>query len=288
LKVQSMGYGVQSVTLSAMACLGDIPMPDYALFADPGWESAATYAYKAWFETWAKERGLEIAAVSTGNLREDAIANKRGAQMPLYSKGRKEVMRYCAEENPECDRGFMDSMSWYCPGHGTGVFEMAENGMLNRQCTSEYKIKPIRNEIKRRLGVSSGSEVKEPVTLLLGISLDEAIRMKDSPLGWIRHEYPLVDKRMTRGDCERYLDAHKIPRPPKSACIGCPFRSDEAWKALSPEEMKDAVELDEKIRTRAGMDSQFFLHAQRVPLSQVVFDKTPDMFGNECEGHCGL
>lgn len=250
--VQSMGYGVQSVTISAMSCLGDLPMPNYAIFSDPGWESAATYAYKAWFEVWAKERGLEIAAVSNGNLREDAIANKRGAQVPLYS------------------------------------LLGQERGMVNRQCTAEYKIKPIRNEIKRRLGIKSGSEVKEPVTLVLGISLDEAIRMKDSPLGWIRHEYPLVDKRMTRGDCERYLEAHGIPRPPKSACIGCPFRSDDAWKALSADEMAEAVAFDEKIRTRKGMDSQFFLHAQRVPLSQVVFDRTPDMFGNECEGHCGL
>lgn len=252
MKVQSMGYGVQSVTVSAMACLGDFPMPDYALFADPQWESAATYAYKEWFEKWAAERGLEIATVTAGNLRSDAIENKRGAQMPLYSL------------------------------IGT------ERGMVNRLCTSEYKINPIRKEIKRRLGVNSGSEVKEPVTLILGISLDEAIRMKDSPLGWIRHEYPLVDRRMTRGDCERYLTAHGIAIPPKSACIGCPFRSDDAWKALSADEMSDAIAVDEKIRTRKGMDSQFFLHAQRVPLSQVVFDKTPDMFGNECEGHCGL
>lgn len=252
MRVQSMGYGVQSVTLSVMACLGDTPMPDYAIFADPGWESAATYEYKSWFEVWAKERGLEIASVTNGNLRNDAIANKRGAQMPLYSL------------------------------IGT------ERGMVNRQCTSEYKINPIRKEIKRRLDVKNGREVKEPVGLVLGISLDEAIRMKDSPVGWIRHEYPLIDKRMTRGDCERYLDANAIPRPPKSACIGCPFRSDDAWRSLSSDEMAEAVALDEKIRTRKGMDSQFFLHAQRVPLREVVFDKTPDMFGNECEGHCGL
>lgn len=247
-----MGYGVQSVTISAMACLGDLPMFEYALFADPKWESAATYAYKAWFEKWAMERGLEIATVSGGDLRADTIENKRGAQMPLYS------------------------------------LIGSERGMVNRQCTSEYKINPIRKEIKRRLGVKNGGEVKDPVTLILGISLDEAIRMKESPLGWIRHDYPLVEKRMTRGDCERYLTDHGIAIPPKSACIGCPFRSDDAWKSLSPDEMANAVELDAKIRTRKGMDSEFFLHAQRVPLSKVLFDKTPDMFGNECEGHCGV
>lgn len=285
-----MGYGVQSVTLSVMACLGDMAMPDYAIFADPGWESAATYAYKAWFEKWAAERGLEIVAVSKGNLRADAVINQRGAQMPLYSLGMKEIKEFC-DGCEDCDGNcglFVHEAHRHCPGHGTGKMELAPDGMVNRQCTSEYKIMPIRNEIKRRLGVKNGGEIKEPVALTLGISLDEAIRMKDSPLGWIVHEYPLVDLRMTRGDCERYLESKGIQKPPKSACIGCPFRSDDAWKALTPDEMADAIDLDEKIRTRKGMDSQFFLHAQRVPLSQVVFDKTPDMFGNECEGHCGL
>ena len=34
LKILSLGWGVQSWTLAAMAALGEIPMPDYAVHAD--------------------------------------------------------------------------------------------------------------------------------------------------------------------------------------------------------------------------------------------------------------
>src|SRR5438270_434661 len=103
-----MGFGVQSVTIAAMACLGDLPMPDISVFADPGWESADTYAYKAWFTEWAAARGLKSITVTKGNIREDALnAAKRFASMPL----------------------------WTLLG--------GKRGMLRRQCTREYKVEVV-------------------------------------------------------------------------------------------------------------------------------------------------
>jgi hypothetical protein len=253
-----MGMGVQSVTISAMACLGDLPMPDLAVFADPGWESKATYAYANTFTLWAKERGLNIITVSKGNIRNDALGSQnRFASLPFYT--------------------LLDG----------------KPGMLRRQCTNEYKIQPVVQAIRSHLKVEKGRRVKSKVTLWLGISLDEVERMKESRIPWITNEWPLIDKRMRRGDCLAYLKSNGIPVPEKSACIGCPFHGDSYWRDLkknSPDEFESACEFDDKMKThRVSIKSKVFLHKSLKPLREVDFtDYNGDMFGNECEGHCGL
>jgi 3'-phosphoadenosine 5'-phosphosulfate sulfotransferase (PAPS reductase)/FAD synthetase len=87
--------------------------------------------------------------------------------------------------------------------------------MGQRQCTNQYKLRPIRRRLRE---LQCGSE---RVELSLGISLDEIRRMKDADVQWIKHVYPLVDRRMTRGDCITWLQTHGFPVPPKSACVGC-------------------------------------------------------------------
>ena len=258
--VQSMGFGVQSVTISAMACLGDLPMPDLAVFADPQWESKATYAYAKTFTLWAKERGLGITTVSKGNIRADAAGSQNGfASLPLYT--------------------LMDGSA----------------GMLNRQCTNEYKIQPVIQATRRALGLKKGERVKkgQRVTMWLGISLDEVERMKESRLSWIKHQWPLIDRRMSRGDCLAYLKSKGIPQPPKSACVGCPFHGDAYWRDLkknSPEEFESACNFDDIMRTRkAAVKAPVYLHKSMKPLREIDFtDNQGDMFGNECSGHCGL
>lgn len=256
--VQSMGFGVQSVTIAAMACHGDLPMPDFAVFADPGWESGETYSYKDWFTGWASERGLRIVTASKGNIRKDALSpESRFATMPLWT--------------------MMDGSP----------------GLLRRQCTREYKVEVVAKAIRAELGLQPRQRVKEPVEVWLGISLDEVMRMKDSRIGWLKNAWPLIDKRMTRGDCIEYLKAKGLPVPPKSSCIGCPFHNDNHWrriKAERPEEFADAVDFDARIRkARVALKSAVFLHRSLKPLGEVDFtDDQVDMFNNECEGHCGL
>lgn len=45
LTVLSLGAGVQSSTLLLMACAGELPRPDVAVFADTGWEPSAVYRW---------------------------------------------------------------------------------------------------------------------------------------------------------------------------------------------------------------------------------------------------
>lgn len=258
--VQSMGFGVQSVTIAAMACLGELPMPDLSVFADPGWESKATYLYASTFTVWAQERGLKIITVRKGNIRADAVGSQNGfASLPLHT------------------------------------LLNGERGMLRRQCTNEYKIQPVHQAIRRHLGLAKGERVKNgtKVTLWLGISLDEVERMKMSRVSWIENNWPLIEKRMTRGDCLEYLKAKSIPQPAKSACIGCPFHGDDYWRELkskSPEEFESACNFDDIMRKRkAAVKAPVYLHPTMKPLREVdLTDNQGDMFGNECEGHCGL
>jgi hypothetical protein len=127
--------------------------------------------------------------------------------------------------------------------------------MVRRQCTREYKITPIRRQV-RQLWQAAG---QPPVEQWLGISLDEAHRMRTSDVAYITNAYPLVETHMTRKDCVRWLTAHGWTEVPKSACIGCPFRSDARWRELrdtSPAEWADAVAFDRAIRAGHRRQSQ--------------------------------
>lgn len=247
MRVLSLGAGVQSSTLLLMACAGELAL-DAAIFADTGWEPAAVYEWLAFLRHKADQAAIPLYTVNNGDIRADALdPTHRFASMPLFVKN----------------------------ADGT-------HGMARRQCTSEYKLKPIRRELKR-LGASR----KHPVDLLIGISLDEYTRMRASELLYLRNVYPLVERRLTRGDCLTWLDQHGYPQPQKSACIGCPFRRNANWRELTPEEFADAVDFDRRIRatpaaTFGGVtnanywNGERFLHADLIPLDLVDFRSEQD------------
>lgn len=53
--------------------------------------------------------------------------------------------------------------------------------------------------------------------------------------------------------------------------------------------MADAIEIDEMIRPGLrGTHGPLFLHRSLKPLATINFASEPDLFGNECEGLCGV
>ncbi|WP_213451214.1 adenine nucleotide alpha hydrolase family protein [Rhizomonospora bruguierae] len=250
----SLGAGVQSSATVLLAARGEIPTFTAAVFADTGWEPAAVYDHLDRIERIAAEAGIPIVRVSAGHIRADAIDPKhRFASMPLFTLG-----------------------------------PNGERGMARRQCTSEYKIKPIKAEVRRRLGYPHPRRVPAGVVadIAIGISVDEIGRARDADVGYMRNVFPLLDLGWRRSDCVAYLERHGLPGTPKSSCLGCPFHDDGFWAALkadSPAEWADAVAFDAAIRhgsARANADGhplrgQFFLHRQRVPLDQVVLRPRP-------------
>lgn len=266
--ILSLGAGVQSSTLLLMAEAGEFEFkPAYAIFADTGWEPQAVYDWLDWLEGHVS---IPILRVNNGNIRQMLTApvgrRQRIAAVPFY----------------------MDD--------GSG-----KRGMGRRQCTHEYKLKPIGWKCRELLGKGRKDRIKAgAVETWIGISLDEAHRMKPSKVAWMVNRWPLIDRRMTRHDCLLWLEAHGYSEPPKSACIGCPFRNDARWRALKENaaEWEDAVTVDKIIRSggtqkEKGLRGKQYMHSSMKPLDEVDLTTESDwgqleLFGNECEGMCGV
>ncbi len=172
---------------------------------------------------------------------------------------------------------------------GRPPFFTQSGGMVRRQCTGDFKIAPIRKKIQAiRHGVK--------VSLWIGISLDEASRMKPSDVKYIEHRWPLIEQNITRANCLRWLTAHDFQTPTKSACTFCPYHNDSMWrdmKATDPVSFSQAVEIDARIRDLPKQIEPWFVHRSLMPLDQVDFSTDEDrgqlnMFNNECEGMCGV
>ncbi|RSM64061.1 hypothetical protein DMB66_21375 [Actinoplanes sp. ATCC 53533] len=249
IRLLSLGAGVQSSTALLLAANGKIPKFDAAVFSDTGWEPQSVYRHLDRLTDIAHRAGIPVVRVANGDIRADALdPAHRFASMPLFTLG-----------------------------------PNGERGMARRQCTNEYKITPIKREVRRRLGYPHPIRVPDGVhaEVAIGISLDEVGRARDSDVRYMRHVFPLLDLKWRREDCVAYLTEHGLGDTPKSSCVGCPFHDDGFWadlKAGSPTEWADAVAFDTAIRhgsARANADGQplrgeYFLHAQRVPLDQVV------------------
>ena len=272
LTVISLGGGVQSTVMALMAGDGAFGgVPDCAIFADTHWEPPTIYSHLEWL---SRRLPFPLHIVDNGrSLREDlkALTNHSGypnyVDIPVYLKGG--------------------------AGHG--------DGMGRRQCTEHYKIAPVRRKIREMLGLSKGQRVPADTTveLWLGISTDEAIRMRSSRDRWIENRYPLIEAGMSRKDCLAWW-SERFARPlERSACIGCPYQSRQRWaetKRRWPDLFAEAVEIDSNMRGKLAFAKEPYLHPLRIPLGQAVsLDESglgivgrSDGFGNECEGHCGV
>lgn len=161
------------------------------------------------------------------------------------------------------------------------------DGQLRRQCTGDWKIAPMRRLIQE---LRNGEQVEQ----WIGISLDEVQRMKDSDVQYISHRWPLIEKRMTRQDCKKWLEKNNLEIPPRSACTFCPFHNTAEWRRIkeTPQDWSNAIDHDNAIRKmRPPFD--LFVHPSRKPLEEVDFRTAEEkgqlsLWDNECTGICGV
>lgn len=261
LTVLSLGWGVQSFTLAAMSALGELPRLDYAIHADTTWEREATYQFAERWTPWLKEHGVNVVTVRATNT---------------------DVVRHSGKSNGS-----------YTDIPAFTVSRAGSYGRINRQCTSKWKIAPQRKVVNlyfRQRGLKKfhgAIRLRGLVDKWLGISLDEWWRAKHSDEAHVTHQYPLLDLRMTRQDCIRWLHEHNLEVPVKSSCVFCPFHNQRAWSELKRENGSDwqrACAVDAEIRDvrndeHARKPAQVFVHRSCVPLADAI--QLPEDHGYE-------
>jgi len=267
--VLNLGAGVQSSTLALMAAAGEIGlMPDFAIFADTQAEPASVYKWLDWLET---QLPFPVHRVTRGNMTEAMMTFRTAKDGRVWTKSMIPAFMQAPDGNI---------------------------GLLGRSCTADYKITPILQNLRKLCGIKRG-EKNLQITQWIGISYDEIQRMKPSRDKWTQHRWPLVEREMRRHDCIAWLKRNGFPEPPRSACSYCPFHSNKEWRNLKdnePEAFAEAVRVEKELqRTKAeALDkSTPWLHRSCVPLNQVDLSTELDagqidMFGNECEGLCGV
>lgn len=265
MRIISLGAGVQSTTMALMATLKEIgPMPDAAIFADTGAEPKRIYDYLDWLET--------------------------ALPFPVYRVQWKDGLTKNIEQATQGGR--FAGAPFYANTKGGA-------GPLLRQCTREFKIQPITQKVRELVGLAKGQigPRKPIVEQWIGISMDEAIRMKPSRTRWINHRWPLIERQMDRRACLAWMAARHFPKPGRSACVYCPYKSDNEWRALRDDDAEgwaEAVRVDAMIRNNVrGVRDPIYVHRSLKPLAEVDLS-TPsdwgqiDLFNNECEGMCGV
>lgn len=295
LRALSLGAGVQSTTMALMAAHEEIgPMPDCAIFADTGWEPKAVYDHLDWLMS-PNVLPFPVHIVSAGNIREQLAAaadGHRWASIPAFTK----TVTPAGTEMEVFDED--DNGETIAIGTRRTRKETVSIGMIRRQCTTEFKIVPIVRKVRELAGLTRKRSPAFPVVeQWIGISTDEIIRAKPSFEAWQIKRFPLLEKRMSRADCLAWLARHNYPTPPKSACIGCPFHDNARWRHMrdhDPDAWLDAVEVDRSIRTGLrGIRGEVFLHRSAAPLDEADLSTLADhgqldLWGNECEGMCGV
>ena len=281
LHILNLGAGVQSTTLYLMFLRGDlIPQIDYAIFADTGEEPTPVYQHLEWLQSL---NGPRILVRSIGRLGEHLkygrnSTGQRFASIPAYTTDQ--------------------------PG--------LHKGMVRRQCTKEYKLDVIEHVIRREIvGLKSRQWFPRDeihVWQYIGISFDEAgrtarIRLRYADTPWATPVFPLTERQITRSMCQQRLKTYGVPHEvPRSACVFCPYRSNEEWRWLrdnDPAGFQRAVEIDTALRTpghvvNRNLEHKLYVHRSCLPLSEASLEKRESSreqtfmgFYQECHGLCG-
>lgn len=299
LRVLSLGAGVQSTVLALMACNGDLPGLDAVIFADTGWEPRAVYDQIERLRTEFARAGISFWRVSGGNLRDDTLnPNHRFVSIPYFTLSPesevpiRSTCQLCQGGGRDAEDPSLDCI--LCRGAGTvpdptgrvrSLTRREREGMGRRQCTYQYKLRPINLKVRELLGAKPPFYRRVPKGQVaeqwIGFSTDEIHRVDNRRRNaYTVKRYPLLDLGMSRRDCERWLQAAGWGHTAKSACVGCPFHGNAQWRDMRdnrPGEWADAIDFDQRIRDGGpGANTlwgQAFLHRSCLPLEQAPIDR---------------
>ena len=271
IHIISLGAGVQSSAMALMAAHGEItPMPKAAIFADTQAEPESVMRWLDWLET---KLPFPVYRVTAGSLT-DASLKIRERRDGAGGHTRNLIPAFVMQKD-------------------------GSKGLMGRSCTTDFKVRPLLKFLRKLCGIKRGQKTVS-VSQWIGISLDEAHRMKPSREPWAEHRWPLIDLGMKRHDCLRWMEKMGYPNPPRSACVYCPFHSDVEWRRLKneePQEFARSAQFERDLQSASLKNVKLrgvpFLHSTCVPLDSVDFSTDiergqGELFGNDCTGLCGV
>ena len=247
---------MQSAAIAALIVLRELPKPDAACISDTGREASETWRY---LDSVLRP---ELAKVGVDLVR---------LPHSFVGKGWNTVDRW----------GGADGKTNLSPMYTT-FGKDDKLPQTAKYCSNEWKARPV-ERYYRSLGLTGGR-------IWIGFSIDEFHRMRSTnPAAKWNHEYPLVDRRLNRGDCMALVTRQMgWPTPPRSSCWMCPYRTDAEWlhlKSKDPRDFTAAAEFEAEAR---GVDPTLFLHRSGVPITEVNLNEAQgDLLQPSCDtGHC--
>ena len=239
ISVLSLGWGVQSFTLAAMAALDEIEKPDLVVFADTTHENASAYELADKFTPWLGERGVTVETVQTKSTEVESAKNE--VRIPAFAKN----------------------------------IETGAISQIGRQCTGLWKISPVRKLVSAKLKEHGLKKTPDVAEMWLGITTDEWQRMRDADVKWVKNRFPLIERRMSRMDCITWLESKDLPVPDKSGCVFCPYMKTAYWKKSKRNQQsgdwQHAVDIDNSIRqSKIIKGYELFINRKGLPLEEAV------------------
>lgn len=247
----SNGMGSQSMYMVVLAAEGKINAR-LSITADTGSEldcvwstgqrSTAKEYFEAVIEPYAASNGIEAIFVRS-------VDKKGQPLMPLIEKMK-------AIRGPA----------------GVPMFG-SNGGRIMQQCTGKYKIRAIRQELRRRGATTARTAI--------GLTIAETERMKVSDVKWNWHYWPLIDLKLYRATIQESLQRRGIPFLISTQCDMCPHKDGPRWNRTSPEI------IDELVRLESNIPGLYFTD-RRKPLKEALpqIDLQPSLFDSCDSGYC--
>ena len=265
MRIFSYGGGVQSTAVLVLASQGKVEY-DHFLFSNVGEDSEHPDTLEYFKDValpYAQEHGIDLREVRK------------------YRKGEIETIR---------GRIFSTARSVPIP------MRMNTGAPGNRSCTKDFKIRVIDRWMRQN------RNGHDKFTVGLGISTDEIHRARSREPEevykglWKELEYPLIDLRLSRSNCQQLIADAGIPVPHPSACYFCPFHRDAEWHRLrqnEPDLFWDAVKIEKHMqdkRMSLWNKDAVWMHRKLIPLDKAIPDQ-PFLFDldnmDNCEsGYC--
>ena len=151
----------------------------------------------------------------------------------------------------------------------------SNGGRLHQGCTERYKIRAIRQYL-RRIGATTARSA-------LGLTMDEVHRMKQiGDVKWYSVYWPLIDRREYKATARKVLNKLEIPFMLSSECDMCPHKNWARWKRTSPKIIDEIADIE------AGFDGTQFFTPYRIPLKDALplMDKGKSLFDACDSGYC--